>query len=214
MPLPFGDARFSKHSLSAAAFVPLLPDGLLSLGLSLSAGLLMPLGAAGSYSSGAQPTPSCISDRFFLGGANSFRGFRTHGLGPREPRHAASGVAAAAARGASARDAVGGEVMNVATVSLSAPLAGAKLRDAGVRAHLFSSVGGLHAMRTLRGEAGTSAEVAANLMRGTRVCVGAGLLVPTPMGRMELSLTKVLKRQGQDATQRSGWQLGLSGKIV
>ena len=33
-------------------------------------------------------------------------------------------------------------------------------------------------------------------------------------GRMELSLTKVLKRQGQDATQRSGWQLGLSGKIV
>jgi len=31
---------------------------------------------------------------------------------------------------------------------------------------------------------------------------------------MELSLTKVLKRQGQDATQRSGWQLGLSGKIV
>ena len=214
MPLPFGDARFSKHSLSAAAFVPLLPDGLLSLGLSLSAGLLMPLGAAGSYSSGAQPTPSCISDRFFLGGANSFRGFRTHGLGPREPRHAASGVAAAAARGASARDAVGGEVMNVATVSLSAPLAGAKLRDAGVRAHLFSSIGGLHAMRTLRGEAGTSAEVAANLMRGTRVCVGAGLLVPTPMGRMELSLSKVLKRQGQDATQRSGWQLGLSGKIV
>ena len=119
--------------------------------------------------------------------------------------------------------------MNVATVSLSAPLTGAKLRDAGVRAHLFSSVGGLHAMRTLRGEAGTSAEVAAarepnrsltptlnpnpnpnpspspspnpnpnpnqvaaNLMRGTRVCVGAGLLVPTPMGRMELSLTKVL----------------------
>ena len=92
-------------------------------------------------------------------------------------------------------------------------------------------------------------------MRGTRVCVGAGLLVPTPMGRLELSLTKVLKRQGpdpdpnpnpdptptptptpspnpnpnpnpnsnpsqvlkrqgQDATQRSGWQLGLSGKIV
>jgi hypothetical protein len=27
-------------------------------------------------------------------------------------------------------------------------------------------------------------------------------------------LSKVLKRQGQDATQRSGWQLGLSGKIV
>ena len=50
-------------------------------------------------------------------------------------------------------------------------------------------------MHTLRGDAGTSAEVAANLMRGTRVCVGAGLLVPTPMGRLELSLTKVLKRQ-------------------
>ena len=126
-----------------------------------------------------------------------------------------------------------------------------------MRAHLFSSVGGLHAMHTLRGDAGTSAEVAANLMRGTRVCVGAGLLVPTPMGRLELSLTKVLKRQGpnsnpnpnhnhnpspnpspnpnpnpnpnsnpnpnpnqvlkrqgQDATQRSGLQLGLSGKIV
>ena len=105
-------------------------------------------------------------------------------------------MAAAEARGASARDAVGGEVMNVATLSLSAPLAGAKLREAGVRAHLFSSVGGLHAMHTLRGDAGTSAEVAANLMRGTRVCVGAGLLVPTPMGRLELSLTKVLKRQG------------------
>ena len=31
---------------------------------------------------------------------------------------------------------------------------------------------------------------------------------------LSINLSKVLKRQGQDATQRSGWQLGLSGKIV
>lgn len=155
-----------------------------------------------------------MCDRFFLGGAPSFRGFRTHGVGPREPRHAASGVAPAAATGASARDAVGGEVLSVATLSLSAPLAGAQLRAAGVRAQLFGSVGGLHAVRELRGEAGTSAEVASNLMRGARACVGAGLLIPTRLGRLELSLTHVLKRQQQDAVQRSGWQIGLSSTIV
>ena len=61
VPLPIGDARFRKHSLTTAAYVPLTPDGRLSAGLQLEGGLLMPTG-------GGAPRESRISDRFFLGG--------------------------------------------------------------------------------------------------------------------------------------------------
>ena len=224
--LGVGDARFSKHALSAAAHVPLLPNGLLSLGLSLSAGLLMPTGPGGSYHAAGVPpqSPSCVCDRFFAGGAcgaQPFRGFRTNGVGPREPRHTASGAGGSAAGGgASARDALGGEALGVATVSLSAPLPGAKPRAHGVRAQVFSSFGGLHAIRDLRGDGGgggggaTVADVAGGLFRGARASVGAGLVMPTGLGRLELSISHVLKRQPQDAVQRSGWQIGISGTIV
>ena len=104
----------------------------------------------------------------------------------------------------------------MATVSLSAPLPGAKPRAYGVRAQLFSSFGGLHAIRDLRGDGGgaTAVDVAGGLFRGARASVGAGLVMPTGLGRIELSVSHILKRQPHDAVQRSGWQIGITGTIV
>ena len=64
------------------------------------------------------------------------------------------------------------------------------------------------------GGGATVADVAGGLFRGARASVGAGLVMPTGLGRLELSISHVLKRQPQDAVQRSGWQIGISGTIV
>ena len=124
--------------------------------------LLVPMGKRGSWRDD-EPSASFVCDRFFLGGANSFR----------NPARTASGLAtamppehpAAHATGASSRDALGGETMSVATVALGAPLAGAKLRENSVRAQLFSSFGGLHALSELRGDTGSTADVIGTLPR-------------------------------------------------
>lgn len=51
-----------------------------ALGLGATAGFLLPLGVGGVKK------PTSISDRFFLGGPNSLRGFKHRGVGPSEPR--------------------------------------------------------------------------------------------------------------------------------
>ena len=123
--------------------------------LSSHFGLLLPLG---SPPDGAAASTSHICDRFFLGGPGTF-GASAHGVGPHEPRHGSPAAAAAAASGGGAakpplRDAVGGDVSATATAALSTPLPG-KLAAAGVRAQVFGSVGGLHALGDLTATGGS-----------------------------------------------------------
>ncbi|KAL1496455.1 hypothetical protein AB1Y20_016409 [Prymnesium parvum] len=180
-----GDARFHKHSVEAALYQPLLSDGLLTLSLEARAGALLPLG--GSYAAGGKAA-SCICDRFFMGGPGSFWGFRSNGLGPRGERHG----------GGASRDSLGGDVMAAASASLSAPLPG-RFKQLGARAHLFASAGGLEAY-----------PLASPLSSALRACAGAGVSLPTALGRLQLNFTQVLKRRPADSVQRSGWQIGLS----
>ena len=188
--------------------MPLLPGGKLDLKLSSHFGLLLPLG---SPPEGAAAPTSHICDRFFLGGPGTFWGFRTHGVGPHEPRHGSPAAAAGGAK--SLRDAVGGDVSATATAALSTPLPG-KLAAAGVRAQVFGTVGGLHALGDLTATGGSLARVAGSFVRGARACVGAGIVVPTGIGRIEFNLTHVLRKRPEDAARRSGWQVGVSGSIV
>ena len=46
-----------------------------------------------------------------------------------------------------------------------------------------------------------------------RACVGVGIAVPTRLGRLELNLTHVLRRQPTDSLQRNGWQIGMSAGL-
>jgi outer membrane protein insertion porin family len=161
---PLGDVSFVKQTLTASAFVPLLPAGRVAVGAFLNAGLLLPLGQNAKRE-------SSVCDRFFLGGPGSLWGFRTRGCGPRELRHNPTG----AALGERApRDTLGGDVMAVATGIVSVALPGSKLEAARVRAHAFGSVGGLTTLSALNAAGGSFAP-------SLRACAGIG--EPTPQMR-------------------------------
>ncbi len=189
-PLPIGDAAFTKHTFAASAYLPLLPSGKLSAGLSLGGGLLLPHGAG----------ESSICDRFFLGGANSLWGFRTRGVGPREPRHTPTGEVGPK----TPRDALGGDVMATATASVSAALPG-KLAEYGVRAHVFGSAGGLQSLARLN--------AAGSFAPSIRTCAGFGLALPLSIGRVEVNYTHAIRRRPEDAVVRNGLQIGVSAGL-
>lgn len=158
------------------------------------------------------PDGITILDRYFLGGPHSLWGFRTHGVGPREQRHTASEVVSAK----TPSDALGGELLVQATVDVSAQLPGEIFERAGARVHLFGSTGALHALSAINAVAGngsdaTMSSVARAIGGGLRAVVGAGLVVPTPLGRFELNLMHVLQRQPGDSVVRSGIQIGVCG---
>ena len=188
---PIGDVKFIKHDLTASAFTPLLHPRV-SLGASVHAGLLLPVGSCYGQE-------SHVCDRFFLGGPGSLWGFRTRGVGPRELRHSPTGEGA---HGPSApRDSLGGDVMAVGTARLSVRLPGKKLEEANVRAHAFASAGGLQSLAQLNSDG--------SFFPSLRACVGVGLAIPTALGRVELNLTHVTKRRSDDAVVRSGLQIGV-----
>ena len=195
VPAPPGDVRFLKQTLAASAFLPLTKR--VTLGLQLQGGMLLPLGQRGA---GGAVAESCISDRFYLGGPGSFWGFRTRGCGPRELRHSPTGDVASKGEKAP-RDALGGDLMGVATASLSVALPG-KLEESGMRAHAFASAGGLTGLAAYN--------AAGSFAPSMRSCVGVGLALPTSVGRVELNLTHVLRKRADDAIVRNGIQLGIS----
>ena len=195
LPLPIGDARFLKHSLTAAGFAPILPDGRLTIGLSVQAGALLPLGTQ------AAEAESNICDRFFAGGPGSFWGFRTRGLGPREPRHCLAASRAAGAR-APPCDSLGGDLLGVATVSVAAALPG-NFGRLGARAHAFASAGGLQSLPAIKAAGG-------RLSPSIRACAGVGVAMPSQVGRIEANLTHVLRSLDGDAVVRNGMQVGIT----
>lgn len=73
-----GDVRYSKTSGSFTAYRSLLKGDVI-LSSELEAGVFVPIGAN-----------SRVSDRFFLGG-DSFRGFQTFGIGPRDENNSPLG---------------------------------------------------------------------------------------------------------------------------
>ena len=71
-----------------------------------------------------------------------------------------------------------------------------------MRAHAFGSVGALQDLATLNREGA--------MLPSVRACVGVGVHMPTPVGRLELNLTHVLKRRPEDAVVRNGLQIGIT----
>lgn len=158
------------------------------------------------------PPGVTICDRFFLGGAHSLWGFRTNGVGPREQRHTASGLV----NPRTPSDALGGDVLLSATVDLTGRLPGELPERAGARFRIFGSAGALHSLGAISAEVGegpnaTAGAAARAVGAGMRAVVGAGLVFPTPLGRLELNLTHVLRTMPGDAVVRNGIQIGVSG---
>ncbi|KAF9191322.1 hypothetical protein BGZ51_007500 [Haplosporangium sp. Z 767] len=130
--------------------------------------------------------PSKISDRFFLGGPMSIRGFKTNGLGPRE-----------------GDDSLGGDAYVSAGISLLTPFPGLTKRES-FKGHVFANAGSLVSVKP-----GQSAKTTIDaLAKAPSVSVGVGMVYRHPQVRIELNFALPLVATKTDALSR-GWQLGL-----
>jgi len=171
---PPGDVGFVKGQTNGAMHLPLGP---LSLHLSTS------LGAIKALSFGGYCLPSTLSsDRFHVGGPLSLRGFKPSGIGPRSP----------VGPGSDGGDSLGGEVFHTASTMISAPLGGVG-GNMGARLFGFGNSGTLCNWNGI-----TSVN---SLVSNSRLSLGVGLVVPTPMGRLEATYSKVLRQGKGDMTQ-------------
>ncbi|KAG0223282.1 hypothetical protein BGW42_005998 [Actinomortierella wolfii] len=132
--------------------------------------------------------PSKLSDRFFLGGPMSVRGFKSFGLGPRD-----------------GHDSLGGDAYVSAGVSLLTPFPGFPAPDSSVKGHLFANAGSLIAVAP---GVKDPKKVVDDLTKAPSVSVGAGVVYRHPQVRIELNFALPLVATKTDALSR-GWQLGL-----
>lgn len=160
-----------------------------ALNLGVSVGLIFPWGR------GFLDRPSSLPDRFFLGGntspvcslggPSSVLGFKCRGLGPTEPRRQTrdkpDGDSEVAA---SERDALGGDLAVSAFADLSFDLPLRILKEAGIHAHVFASTGNL--VKLTENEWRKFSPK--SFMQSFRTTVGCGVIIPTKLFRMEVSM--------------------------
>ncbi|PRW61285.1 Sorting and assembly machinery component 50 [Chlorella sorokiniana] len=175
-----------------------------SLTFSAEAGLLLPWGTR------SLDAPTSISDRFFLGGlgAGTLRGFAQKGAGPSEPRRPsaeAGSSSEASPRPALRRDALGGDLMCSLMAALNFPMPSDAMRAAGIHGHVFINGGNLVGLSG-GGRAGLRSAWR-EFSTSFRWSIGAGIVWPTRIGKLELNLCQVLAQQPFDQPRR-GLQFG------
>ncbi|KAI8645410.1 surface antigen-domain-containing protein [Parasitella parasitica] len=128
---------------------------------------------------------STVSDRFFLGGPLSVRGFRNAGIGPRDYK-----------------DALGGHMYWAAGVSVIAPLP--KLESKALRAHAFVNAG-----TNIPWQPSTSLQDTKQaLSQSPSISAGLGLIYRHSIARIELNYCVPLTAARGDQIKR-GLQLGI-----
>jgi outer membrane protein insertion porin family len=189
-----GDVKFLKHEVDAQLNWPIGMPGGAALNVLLKGGTHVPL----------MGSPSRISDRFFLGGATSFRGFETKGIGPRFRR-----------------DAYGGDVFYFGAAHLSMPLP-LNLNVGVFRTQVFAQIGNLlqiystspaSAQRQSQPFSVATNNFLSELKSTTRASVGVGLILRTFFGmRAELNYSVPLWMQPND--QVSNLQFGVTFQFL
>ena len=187
-----GDVQFVKNETTLQRHLPVGPTieghSLLTLSLCSRFGFIKTYGSD-------KDRAARISDRFFLGGPTILRGFQHKGIGPRASPEDGGNLNG---------DALGGEVMYNASVSLGFPLPIPALMMAGFKGHFFANAGNLTSFdRAIEKE-----KWAKNLLDETRASAGFGIVWKTNFGRLEANYSWLLRAHAQDQVQNG--QLGLS----
>lgn len=157
-----GTERFFRHVLTAAHYYPVTDTVVLSAGI--EGGYVYDFGE-----------DLRLPDRFFLGG-DSFRGFRTGGIGPRE----------------SGKDkAIGGRQYYKGDVDLTFPIG--LPSDFGIKGRVFTEAGSLWSS----GESGRDVQDVNSL----RVSSGVGLSWKSPFGLIKVDLAKAIRKEEFDITE-------------
>ncbi|ETW10398.1 hypothetical protein H310_00714 [Aphanomyces invadans] len=153
------------------------------------------LGAVHSYGAD-KDRPARISDRFFLGGPLSLRGFNHKGVGPRANPDDGGVVTG---------DSLGGEVFYSVGASLGFPFPLPLLAMLGVRGHVFANAGTVMGWNRVLDEKNWMK----NILDDTRAAAGVGLVVATRFGRLEANYSWVLKSLQGDRVKRAQIGLGM-----
>ncbi|CAN8269468.1 unnamed protein product [Cochlearia groenlandica] len=191
--------RFLKQELDLRYAVPFgFYNAALNFGV--SGGVTFPWG------SGYQNRPSSVPERFFIGGNSSpvcslggpsaLWGFKTRGLGPNEPRRKGTD---------DERDFVGGDAAVTAFADISFDLPVRWLRERGIHGHVFACAGNA----TKLSENEFRNFNAPKLLETFRTSVGAGIVLPTSLFRMELNYCQIVKKQEHDQA-KSGFFMTFS----
>jgi outer membrane protein insertion porin family len=135
-----------------------------------------------------------INDRFYKGG-NSFPGFQTAGIGPRDLNFASDG----------ASDALGGKIYAIAAAELTVPTF--LPEQYGIKAALFTDVGtlgGLDSFDKQKIDTTTGLSVLDPLIKddlGLRASAGLSVFWKSPMGPIRFDFSQILKREYYDRTE-------------
>ncbi|KAJ9511435.1 hypothetical protein QJQ45_029911 [Haematococcus lacustris] len=202
--------RWAKQQLDVQVLLPLTRH--LNLSLTASAGLLLPWGGEDALG-----RPTCIAERFFLGGPASLRGFSWRAVGPsaaRRPRPSAGQGGGGGSRGgrggaAAKRDSLGGDAFTSLLAAVSFPLPGRVLQALNLHGHLFINGGNCV---DVSGSGRTFQASARRFVDTFRWSAGAGLVLPTWMGRFEANYVYVLASQEHDRVKQ-GLQLGFASSV-
>ncbi|MFA4940166.1 outer membrane protein assembly factor BamA [Brevundimonas sp.] len=167
-----GDVNYVKTEVDAKWYYGFTPAWVVSV-----------QGSSG-YISGWNGDPIRINDRFFKGG-NSFRGFKTAGMGPRDLNRT---------------DALGGNFYAIGTVELTLP--NYLPEQYGIKTSLFAEFGTLGALddRYKLTSTGTVNTTIADEL-SLRASAGISVHWKSPMGPIRFDISRVLSKEVYDKTE-------------
>lgn len=167
-----GDVNYVKTEADASWYYGITPAWVVSV-----------QGSTG-YVSGWNGDPIRINDRFFKGG-NSFRGFETAGMGPRD---------------LNTTDALGGNFYAIGTVELTVP--NYLPEQYGIKTSLFADVGTLGVLDD-RYKLTSTGTVNTNIADELSLRASAGVSIhwKSPMGPIRFDISKVLSKEDYDKTE-------------
>lgn len=200
--------RFTKHQVSGQVAFPVGEDS--AFHVEGTAGFLLPWG--GQCTS--------VSDRFFLGGVcpEGLRGFNLKGVGPADGRRPHRNLEATTTTGAQEStatsgvrtvDSLGGDLSWSLLAALRFNLPNEALQAAGLRGQIFLNAGNL---ARLQAPTRPMRDVLSNFIGNFRCSMGVGVIWPTAIGRLEINMAQVLRRQATDQI-RGGIQFGFTTTI-
>ena len=164
-----GDTRFLRTSVGAGYYWPITGSWIGSLRSEI--GYIFGLG-----------DDVTVVDRFFLGG-DSFRGFSTRGVGPRD---------------SDTDDSLGGNLLYSGTAELSFPLG--LPEELGLRGRLFSDFGAVTGLDNSSDNVDDSA--------APRVSVGTGLTWRSPLGPIALDFAVPVLKESFDKVEQFRFSFG------
>ena len=161
-----GDVNYVKTEADVSAYYGIAPEWVVSTS------------ASTGYVAGWAGDAIRINDRFFKGG-NSFRGFETAGMGPRD---------------LNTRDALGGNFYLIGTIELTVP--NYLPEQYGIKTSLFADVGTL-------GLLDSRYTTATNIVDDLAFRASAGISIhwKSPMGPIRFDLSHILGKEDYDKTE-------------